>query len=122
MAARFLLRPSRLTLGDLRRFQGERPRVVLAEAVRRRMRRSRAVVDRRIRDRRPTYGINTGFGSLSGRSISPADLAELQRRLITSNAAGTGPLMAPDDVRRMMLLKVNALASGLSGVWPGSRS
>jgi len=76
------------------------------------------VVDRRIRDRRPTYGINTGFRSLSGRSISPADLAELQRRLITSNAAGTGPLMAPDDVRRMMLLKVNALASGLSGVRP----
>jgi histidine ammonia-lyase len=118
MAARFLLKPSRLTLGDLRRFQGERPRVVLAEAVRSRMRRSRAVVDRRIRDRHPTYGINTGFGSLSGRSISPEDLAELQRRLLTSNAAGTGPLMAPDDVRRMMLLKVNALASGLSGVRP----
>jgi histidine ammonia-lyase len=118
MASRFLLRPGRLTLGDLRRLQRDEPRVTLGQSTRRTMARSRAIVEKRVREQRPTYGINTGFGSLANRSIPTADLAELQHRLITSNAAGTGALMAPEDVRRMILLKVNALASGYSGVRP----
>ena len=79
---------------------------------------ARKVVDRRIQERMPTYGVNTGFGALSDRAIALDDLAELQRRLILSNAAGVGPLMADGEVRCMMLLKVASLATGWSGARP----
>jgi histidine ammonia-lyase len=62
--------------------------------------------------------VNTGLGTLAGHVIQEADLAELQRRLVLSNAAGTGGLMSERDVRCMMLLKAGGLASGRSGVRP----
>ncbi|MGE0210719.1 MAG: histidine ammonia-lyase [Parvibaculaceae bacterium] len=109
---------SKLTLSLLRRFDLGHAKVRISPAARRAMRRSRAAVDRRIRDGIRTYGVNTGLGSLSDRAIAPDHLEELQRRLVLSNAAGTGPLMADADVRRMMLLKVGALATGWSGARP----
>ena len=109
---------SRLTLPLLRRFDLGREEVRISPPALRAMRRSRAVIDRRIREGVRTYGVNTGLGSLSDRAIAPAQMEELQQRLVLSNAAGTGPLMADADVRRMMLLKVGALATGWSGARP----
>ena len=60
--------------------------------------------------------MNTGVGTLSDRSIAAEDVAELQRRLILSNAAGTGPLLSDRVVRWMLALKIIVLATGLSGV------
>jgi histidine ammonia-lyase len=79
---------------------------------------TRDIIERRIRDGLVTYGVNTGFGTLAGHVIQEADLAELQRRLVLSNAAGTGGLMSERDVRCMMLLKACGLASGRSGARP----
>jgi histidine ammonia-lyase len=109
---------SKITLRALRRFDEGGVEVALRPAARRAMRRSRAEIERRIGSGVRSYGVNTGFGTLADRSISAENLAELQRRLILSNAAGTGPLMEDRDVRRMMLLKVAALATGWSGARP----
>ena len=62
------------------------------------------------------YGINTGMGSLADTAIDAGQLSELQRRLILSNAAGTGGLLADRVVRRIMLLKINTLGLANSGV------
>jgi len=62
------------------------------------------------------YGLNTGFGKLARTRIAPGQLAELQRNLVLSHAAGVGePLPAP-VVRLILLLKANGLARGHSGV------
>ncbi|MBL8758360.1 MAG: histidine ammonia-lyase [Phycisphaerae bacterium] len=82
------------------------------------MRASRAVVDRAIASGSALYGINTGFGSLSKQRISDADLADLQRNLIRSHAAGIGEPLPPDVVRAMMLLLAASLCRGHSGVRP----
>ncbi len=82
------------------------------------MQATRDIIERRIRDGLVTYGVNTGLGTLAGHVIQETDLAELQRRLVLSNAAGTGALMSERDVRCMMLLKAGGLASGRSGVRP----
>lgn len=63
-----------------------------------------------------TYGVNTGVGTLSDRSIAAEDVAELQRRIVLSNAAGTGPWLPDHVVRWILALKINALATGFSGV------
>ncbi|WP_276499672.1 histidine ammonia-lyase [Pontibacter litorisediminis] len=62
------------------------------------------------------YGINTGFGSLYDRKISPADLEQLQRNLMMSHACGTGEEVPQEVVKLMLLLKVQSLAYGHSGV------
>ncbi len=67
---------------------------------------------------RTVYGINTGFGILAQKSIPAGALAELQRRLVLSHAAGVGELLAPDVVRLTVALKVLGLARGYSGVRP----
>lgn len=62
------------------------------------------------------YGINTGFGSLCNVSISKQDIEQLQYNLVVSHAAGTGDLVPPEVVRMMMLLKIQSLSYGNSGV------
>jgi histidine ammonia-lyase len=113
-----LLRSGDLELDDLRDFARNSPKLELSPEHRAAMARTREIVEDRIRSGRPTYGVNTGFGTLSSHLISAKDLADLQRRLVLSNAAGTGEPMRIADVRRMILLKAAALARGHSGARP----
>jgi len=92
-------------------------RLQIASPALRRVRRSRAVVDRAIRDGRTIYGVNTGFGSLSDTRIEPARLAELQVRLLLSHSAGMG--MPIHESGAMIALRANALLLGYSGVSAG---
>ena len=62
------------------------------------------------------YGINTGFGKLAQIRIGTDDLATLQRNIVLSHAAGTGPALPADVVRLIMALKLGSLAQGASGV------
>lgn len=64
----------------------------------------------------PIYGINTGFGSLCNVVIPDNDLEQLQKNLVMSHACGTGDEVPQDIVKLMLLLKVQALAYGKSGV------
>lgn len=64
----------------------------------------------------PVYGINTGFGKLATIRISAADLAQLQRNLVLSHAAGVGEPTPAPVVRLMLALKLASLAHGASGV------
>jgi len=64
------------------------------------------------------YGINTGFGALAEVRISSQQIAELQRNLVRSHAAGVGAPLPRDAVRAMMLLRAAVLSRGLSGARP----
>jgi len=65
---------------------------------------------------KPIYGVNTGFGSLCDHSISEKDLSQLQANLMMSHACGTGDEVPHDLVKLMLLLKVQSLSYGHSGV------
>jgi histidine ammonia-lyase len=62
------------------------------------------------------YGINTGFGSLCDRVISPDDLGTLQKNLVKSHACGVGEEVPHEIVRLMLFLKIQSLSYGNSGV------
>ncbi|MFI6814750.1 histidine ammonia-lyase [Nonomuraea sp. NPDC050328] len=66
----------------------------------------------------PAYGISTGFGALATRHIDPALRAQLQRSLVRSHAAGSGPEVETEVVRALMLLRLHTLATGHTGVRP----
>jgi histidine ammonia-lyase len=113
-----LLKSGDLELQDLRNFARYGAELELSSEHRAAMARTRQIVEDRIGSGKPTYGVNTGFGTLSSHLIGARDLADLQRRLVLSNAAGTGEPMRVADVRRMILLKASGLARGYSGVRP----
>mgnify|MGYP006283297247 CR=1 FL=1 len=64
------------------------------------------------------YGVSTGFGALANRHIDIADRKQLQRSLVRSHAAGTGPAVEAEVVRALMLLRLKTLASGHTGARP----
>ena len=64
----------------------------------------------------PIYGISTGFGSLYNVNIRPEERGQLQTNLMMSHACGTGAEVPPELVRLMLLLKVQSLSYGHSGV------
>ena len=77
----------------------------------------RAYLDKKMTSvSRPIYGINTGFGSLYNVKISSENLTKLQENLMMSHACGTGDLVAESIVKIMLLLKIQALSYGHSGV------
>jgi histidine ammonia-lyase len=67
-------------------------------------------------DKNPMYGINTGFGSLYNVKISDKDLTQLQENLVMSHACGTGDRVPESIVKVMLLLKIQSLSYGHSGV------
>jgi histidine ammonia-lyase len=77
---------------------------------------SRAVVEALADDVEPHYGISTGFGALATRHIAPDQRALLQRSLVRSHAAGSGPEVEREVVRAMMLLRLATLATGRTGI------
>lgn len=64
----------------------------------------------------PIYGINTGFGSLCNVKISAENLSKLQENLVMSHACGTGDFVPRPIIKLMLLLKIQSLSYGYSGV------
>ena len=62
------------------------------------------------------YGINTGFGALHNHVISKADINRLQENLVLSHACGMGKEVPNEVVQWMLLLKIQSLGLGYSGV------
>ncbi|SFJ65398.1 histidine ammonia-lyase [Olleya namhaensis] len=77
----------------------------------------RAYLDEKLKsETRPIYGINTGFGSLYNVKISTENLTKLQENLMMSHACGTGDLVPNEIVKLMLLLKIQSLSYGHSGI------
>ncbi len=77
---------------------------------------SRATIDALAARTEPVYGVSTGFGALATRHIAPADRERLQRSLVRSHAAGTGPEVEREVIRGLMLSRLHTLATGRTGV------
>ena len=107
-----------LTIADVVSVARENARVEIGAGALERIAESRRMVDELASDSRPHYGISTGFGALAKVQIPEEKRQQLQRSLIRSHAAGTGPEVEREVVRALMLLRLNTLASGRTGVRP----
>ena len=77
---------------------------------------ARNFVDKLIEENKVVYGLTTGFGKFSDVLIPEKETMALQRNLIISHSCGVGQPLAEDLVRGVMLLRINALAKGNSGI------
>lgn len=111
-----LLKPGHLSLKELRQVSRSPINLQLDPESHQEINASTDVVNHVIAEDRTVYGINTGFGLLANTRIAPEDLETLQKSIVLSHAAGIGELMADETVRLMMVLKINSLARGYSGI------
>src|SRR5262249_61557984 len=79
--------------------------IELAPSAVERVERSRALVDQVAAGEQPSYGINTGFGTLAEVRVDRKDLRALQRNLLLSHAAGVGPPLSIAEARALLLLR-----------------
>lgn len=115
-AITFTLTPGTLTLAQLRQISRQAVQLNLDDSAIESINQSAEIVQQVLRDGRTVYGINTGFGLLANTKIAPQDLQILQRSIVLSHAAGIGQYMQDATVRLMMVLKINSLSRGFSGI------
>ena len=77
---------------------------------------ARTFVEELVEKDEPVYGINTGFGKLATESIHKKEVSQLQKNLLMSHACGIGNVLSEDVVRAMLVLRINALIKGYSGI------
>lgn len=111
-----ILNPGHVSLNMFERiWRGDDP-VTLDTAAKPQVARAAALVAEAAAEAAPVYGVNTGFGKLASRKIAPEDTETLQRNLILSHCCGVGAALGAPLTRLMMVLKLNSLGRGASGV------
>jgi len=106
-----------LQIEDLQEIVFQQKMLALSEEATVNIQKCRDYLDAKIaKEDKPIYGINTGFGSLCNVKISNENLSQLQENLVKSHACGTGEEVPNDIVKLMLLLKIQSLSYGHSGV------
>ncbi|MBA9077842.1 MULTISPECIES: histidine ammonia-lyase [Rufibacter] len=117
MAEQHLISPAPFTLSQMDRVLRSGATLALSEEAEQLIGRSHQYLHQKLKEAtKPVYGINTGFGSLCNTTISSENLERLQQNLVMSHACGTGAEVPAEVVKLMLLLKVQSLAYGHSGV------
>ncbi|AXG74821.1 histidine ammonia-lyase [Flavobacterium arcticum] len=106
-----------LSLEKVQHILSQDMKLALSEEARVNIQKCRTYLDNKMKEHdEPIYGINTGFGSLCDVKISNDDLSKLQENLVKSHACGTGDEVPETIVKIMLLLKIQSLSYGHSGV------
>nr|WP_303647089.1 histidine ammonia-lyase [Haloarchaeobius salinus] len=105
-----------LTPADVAAVVREDEPVAVADDARERVRTARERVEDVLESGEAVYGLNTGFGELVNERIPPERVVDLQTNLLRSHAAGSGRECTREEVRAMLVTRVNALVKGNSGV------
>jgi len=113
---KLLIDGSNLTLIKIGKFIDDNQKVSLTKSAEAKIKKTRKLIDEWVENDKIIYGVTTGFGEFSNIRISKNKLEELQENLIVSHSVGVGDLLPPFIVKTMMLLRLNALAKGHSGI------
>lgn len=106
-----------LQLDTLQEIISQNKQIALSEDAKINIQKCREYLDTKMESHdAPIYGINTGFGSLCNVIISNENLSQLQENLVKSHACGTGEEVPHEIVKIMLLLKIQSLSYGHSGV------
>ena len=113
---KFILNGNSLTVDKIEFFLRNDPTVIISKESVKKINSSRKLVEDWIEKGEKVYGVTTGFGEFANVNISKENIRQLQENLILSHAAGCGENLPPKIVKIMMLLRLNALVKGYSGI------
>jgi len=112
----FILKPGHLTYSEIKILLNESTTLTIDPTYHANILASEKIIANVLLQNKTVYGINTGFGSLAHKKIDYDHLEKLQHSLILSHAAGTGEFFSDTIVRLILVLKINSLARGFSGI------
>ncbi len=107
---------SQLTVSDIVAIGVGDKRVALSKTALQRCRASRRFLEREVRAKRVIYGVNTSFGPMCNKIISDEEIEALQVNLIRSHAAGLGDPLKYYIALAVLVVRLNTLVKGYSGV------
>ncbi len=105
-----------LNIEDVIRVARYGEEVEIGEDILKKVRIARKSIEKILTEEKPIYGVNTGFGELAKVKIGNDEIKKLQYNLIRSHSCGVGEPLPEEIVRAMMLLRLNSLLKGFSGV------
>ena len=109
--------PQLLSLEKVHEIVSQHKSLALSDEARVNIQKCRDYLDKKMScQSKPIYGINTGFGSLCNVKISNENLSKLQENLVKSHSCGTGDEVPTEIVKLMLLLKIQSLSYGHSGI------
>ena len=118
--SKVILDGNSLTLEDFIRIVRGGHKVELSKEAMVKVEKARNLVDRFVEEEKVVYGITTGFGKFSDLVISSEEAKTLQRNLIISHSCGVGNPLHEEAAKGIMVLRINALAKGFSGIRPST--
>ena len=113
---KFTLVPGELSLAKMRDVYFNGVQLKLGADTWKTIQVAQALVKKTVDSGEIVYGVNTGFGRLAQKHIEPELLSELQHNLILSHATGVGAYLDDQTVRLILMLKINGLSRGVSGI------
>ena len=114
----YTIKGSGLTIEDVVKVARDKEQVELSSEALERIKKCRAMLDRKIEAKETMYGVNTGIGEFSEVVLDDDQIKDFQKYLIYNHAAGIGDPMPEDYVRASILGRINVHANGLSGCRP----
>lgn len=105
-----------LSLEDFIEVVRFKAKVIISDEAKDRITKCRTYLEELINRDNIIYGVNTGFGKLSQIKINLSDMTKLQENLLKSHACGVGNYLDEETTRGIMLLRINALSKGYSGI------
>ncbi|WP_299311313.1 histidine ammonia-lyase [uncultured Aquimarina sp.] len=105
-----------LTVGKAIKIASGEIKGIISETSREKIRKSRQVVENIVNKGHPVYGINTGFGPLCTTMISKAETKILQSNILKSHSVGVGAPIDSEIAKLMLILKLQSLSKGYSGI------
>ncbi len=106
----------KLTIEDLVSYSTSQKNIQLSEKSEEAVEKSAQTIKDIIEKGEPVYGINTGFGALCNETIKKEDIKQLQTNLVRSHSCGIGKPLSREETKGAMLLLINSLSKGYSGI------
>lgn len=107
-----------LTIGQIVKVARERARVEIEPEAMEVIKASRQLVFDLVDSNVPVYGFNTGVGWNKDKRVFKEFFQEYNRNLIYSHCLGVGPFASEEEVRAIMLARLNTLLVGATGIQP----
>ncbi len=108
----------KLTIEDFIAYSTTKKKIELSNEQIKAVKESAQQIEKIIDKEKPVYGINTGFGALCNKIIDKEYIKQLQKNLIRSHACGIGKPLTKQEIKGTMLLLINSLSKGYSGIRP----
>lgn len=110
----------RLTLDEFIDYSTSRKKLKLSKKQEEAVKKSAERIEKIVEKGDPIYGVNTGFGALCDKTIKKEDIKKLQTNLIRSHSCGVGNALSKEETKGSMLLLINSLSKGYSGIRPNT--